>query len=159
MVNTCRSKGVRVYADAVINHMMVNGNDMFPSHCSGNVYWGNKNSSANSPFYTQGFAYENWNFTNQRPGLEFPAVPYGPTDFHCARALSSWTDPFILNYGWLVNMADLNTEKEYVRQRIADYITELISVGISGIRIDAAKHISPDNLAVIIKKIADNTGG
>ena len=109
MINTCRSNGVRVYADAVVNHMSGNGNDMFPSHCSGSVYWGNKNSSGGSPFWTQGFAYENWNVTGERPGMEMPAVPYGPNDFHCARSLNSWTDGFILNYGWLVNLADLNT--------------------------------------------------
>jgi alpha-amylase len=57
MINTCRSKGVRVYADAVVNHMAGNGNDMFPSHCSGNTYWGSKNSSGGSPFWSQGFAY------------------------------------------------------------------------------------------------------
>lgn len=35
MINTCRSHNVRVYADAVINHMDGNGNDMHPTHCSG----------------------------------------------------------------------------------------------------------------------------
>lgn len=64
-----------------------------------------------------------------------------------------------MNYGWLVNLSDLNTEKEYVRQRIADYITDLLSIGISGIRIDAAKHISPENLANIFKMLSNNTGG
>jgi len=63
MINTCRSKGVRVYADAVVNHMAGNGNDMFPSHCNGNNYWGPKNSSGGSPFWSQGFAYENWKVT------------------------------------------------------------------------------------------------
>lgn len=115
MINTCRSKNVRVYADAVVNHMAGNGNDMFPSHCSGNVYWPNKGSSAGSPFYSQGFAYENWKFTGSRPGMEFPAIPYGPLDFHCSRSLNSWSDGFVLNYGWLVNLSDLNTEKDYVR--------------------------------------------
>ena len=91
--------------------------------------------------------------------MEFPAVPYGPNDFHCARSLNSWTDGFIMNYGWLVNLSDLNTETDYVRQRIADYITELISMGISGIRIDAAKHISPKNLAAIFAKLKVNLGG
>ena len=52
MINTCRSKNVRVYADAVVNHMSGNGNDMFPSHCSGGNFWPNKNSSAGSPWYT-----------------------------------------------------------------------------------------------------------
>jgi alpha-amylase len=139
--------------------MVGNGNDMFTNHCSGGAFWGNKNSSGGSPFYTQGFAYQVLNSTGLRPGNEFPQVPYGPMDFHCARGLGSWTDPFILNYGWLVNLVDLNTEKEYVRQRIADYITDLLGLGISGIRIDAAKHISPDNLAHIFKKLKTNLGG
>ena len=159
MINTCREKGVRVYADAVVNHMVGNGNDMFPTHCTGGNYWGNKNSSAGSPFWSQGYAYESWRVTGQRPGMEMPAVPYGPNDFHCARSLNSWTDGFIMNYGWLVNLSDLNTETDYVRQRIADYFTTLLSMGFSGFRIDAAKHISPTNLAAIFAKLKANLGG
>jgi alpha-amylase len=29
MINTCRKNNVRVYADAVVNHMAGNGNDMY----------------------------------------------------------------------------------------------------------------------------------
>jgi len=159
MINTCRSNNVRVYADAVVNHMSGNGNDMLPTHCSGDTYWGNKNSSNGSPFYTQGYAYTQVNTTGLPPGTEFPAAPYGPLDFHCARALNSWTDPFILNYGWLVNLCDLNTEKDNVRQRIADYFTALLGIGFSGFRVDAAKHISPDNLAAILAKFKFSLGG
>jgi alpha-amylase len=32
-------------------------------------------------------------------------------------------------------------------------------MGFSGFRIDAAKHISPTNLAAIFKKFKDNLGG
>ena len=159
MIDTCRSNGVRVYADAVVNHMAGNGNDMFPNHCSGSVYWGGKNSSGLTPWWSQGFAFQNWEVTGERPGMEAPAVPYGPLDFHCARSLNSWTDGFILNYGWLVNLADLNTESDYVRQRIADYFTSLLGMGFSGFRIDAAKHISPKNLAAIFAKLKANMGG
>ena len=45
MINTCRSKGVRVYADAVINHMAGNGNDMYDdhrNHAGACVHWGPK---------------------------------------------------------------------------------------------------------------------
>lgn len=41
MIDTCRKNNVRVYADAVVNHMTGNGNDMFPTHCSGGAFWGN----------------------------------------------------------------------------------------------------------------------
>jgi alpha-amylase len=46
-----------------------------------------------------------------------------------------------------------------VRQRIADYFTDLLSIGFSGFRIDAAKHISPQNLAAIFAKFKANLGG
>ena len=159
MITTCRKNNVRVYADAVVNHMAGNGNDMFPEHCIGSNYWGAKNSSGGTPYWSQGFAFKNWEVTKQRPGMESPGVPYGPNDFHCARSLNSWTDGFILNYGWLVNLADLNTERDYVRQRIADYFTDLMGIGFSGIRIDAAKHIAPKNLAAILAKFKANMGG
>ena len=76
-------------------------------------------------------------------------LQWDPTDFHCERALSSWTDPLDLNAGWLDGLVDLNTEKPYVQQRIADYLTSLLSVGFSGMRMDAAKHMQPDDLTAI----------
>ena len=51
---------------------------------------------------------------------------YGPTDFHCERVLNSWTDPLDLNAGWLTGLVDLNTEKDFVQERIAAYLTDLI---------------------------------
>ena len=162
MINTCRKHGVRVYTDAVINHMAGNGNDMYADHrnnVGSCVHWGPKAGSAGSPWWTTGWQYENNAYTGIRPGLEFPSVPYTASDFHCERPLNSWTDGNILNYGWLTGLTDLNTEKEYVQQRIADYITDMLSMGVSGIRVDAAKHISPADLAQIFKKLKDNLGG
>eukprot|EP01097_Dermamoeba_algensis_P001157 TRINITY_DN142_c0_g1_i2.p1 TRINITY_DN142_c0_g1~~TRINITY_DN142_c0_g1_i2.p1 ORF type:complete len:531 (-),score=125.42 TRINITY_DN142_c0_g1_i2:47-1639(-) len=164
-IATCRSLGVRLYADAVINHMTGSGNDANPYHRNpqaGCSLWGGKNSSlagGRSPMYTQGFVYT----TNQRTGLpasqEFPAVPWSPVDFHCERALNSWTDPLDLNAGWLTGLVDLNTERDNVQERIAAYLTDLISIGFSGFRIDAAKHIKPDDLASIFGKVRRNLGG
>ena len=162
MINTCRRLGVRVYSDAVINHMAGNGNDMYADHrndAGSCVHWGPKAGSAGSPWWTTGWQYDNNVYTGIRPGLEFPSVPYFATDFHCERSLNSWTDGNILNYGWLTGLTDLNTEKEYVQQRIADYITDMLSMGVSGIRVDAAKHISPTDLAQIFKKLKTNLGG
>ncbi|CAI2361994.1 unnamed protein product [Moneuplotes crassus] len=160
MINTCREHGVRVYADAVINHMTGGGNDRWARHISGNcATWGPKDSSGGSPYYTHDFQDEDSKATNDRPGLEYPSVPYDPTDFHCERSLNSWTDPFILNHGWLVGLSDLNTEKDYVRERIASYLADLIGIGFSGFRIDAAKHIYPESLAAIFKKFKTKLGG
>jgi len=94
-----------------------------------------------------------------RPGLEFPGSTYIPTDFHCERSLNSWTDPFQLNNGWLSGLADLDTETDYVRERIAAYFADLLSLGFSGFRIDAAKHIQPESLSAILAKFKTMMGG
>ena len=163
MINTCRSAGVRVYADAVVNHMAGNGNDMWPDHRNGGgswcTHWGPKDATAKSPYFTDGFMYENCKKTGARPGIEFPSVPYGPLDFHCERSLNSWNDPFQLNYGWLTGLCDLDSEAEYVRSRIAAYFTDLIGIGFSGFRWDAAKHIKPESIAAILAKFKENMGG
>jgi alpha-amylase len=142
MVVTCRKHGVRLYADAVINHMSANGNAVNPKRNQNGgtcIYFGPRNGTAGSPFYTHSYTFELNPWTNDRPALEFPAVPFGPTDFHCERSLNDFNDPFLLNYGWLVGLSDLNTGKPYVRERIATYLATLLSIGFSGFRVDAAK--------------------
>jgi len=152
-----------VYADAVVNHMSGGGNDVWPGHRNDGggwcAEWGPKTSTGNSPYFTHNFMYQNSNNTGLRPGLEFPGATYIPTDFHCERSLSSWTDGFILNNGWLSGLTDLNTETEYVRERIAAYFTDLLSIGFSGFRIDAAKHIQPESIAEILAIFKKNLGG
>ncbi|KAI8808001.1 hypothetical protein BJ742DRAFT_739352 [Cladochytrium replicatum] len=69
----------------------------------------------------------------------FPHCAVWTTHFHCERTLSSCTDPVQLNAGWLVGLTDLNTELDYVLERIATNMESLFSVGFSGFRIDAAK--------------------
>jgi len=162
MIQTCRQANVRVYGDAVMNHMTGGGNDANPYHRDSNCnYFPEKNSSNpnQSPFYTQDFVYEpNWN-TGLPPSQEFPGVPWSPVDFHCERALNSWTDPLDLNAGWLTGLTDLNTERPEVQQRLADYITDLLGIGFSGIRMDAAKHIQPDDIVGIFSRLKVNLGG
>ena len=166
MINTCRSYGLRVYADAVVNHMSGNGNDLSDHRNpgSGCVKWGNKTTSAPTdlgvPYYTPAYTYKTNPWTGRGENvLEYPSVPYGPTDFHCDKALNAWTDPNNLNTGWLVGLSDLDTSKEYVRQRICDYFVDMMSIGFTGFRIDAAKHIHPTDLAAIFGKFKKAMGG
>lgn len=163
MIDTCRSHGVRVYADAVVNHMSGGGNDVWPEHRNGGgnwcATWSAKDSTGSSPYYTHSFMFENSTNSGLRPGDEFPGVPYHPTDFHCERPLNSWNSAFDLNYGWLTGLTDLNTESPYVQQRIAHYFSDLLSIGFSGFRMDAAKHIQPTDIAAIFKKFKDTMGG
>jgi alpha-amylase len=190
LINTCRKLGVRVYADAVINHMSGGGNDMGQhrnTQGSTCVTWGNKSSSlaaqwaggatqddnstgtgnvtvgaaagGPSPYYTQSYVFDSSPATGLPPSQEFPAAAYGPLDFHCERVLNAWNDPLQLNAGWLTGLTDLNTESEHVQERIAAYLTDLLSIGMSGFRIDAAKHIRPDDLVAIFGKLKRNMGG
>lgn len=159
MMQTCRKAGVRVYFDAVLNHMSGNGNDI-QNHRNGDcsLYSGH-NATAGSPYYTWGQTFLINPFTGTRPTLEYPAVPYGPTDFHCERSLSSWTDGEVVTKGWLVGLTDLNSEKPYVQDRIATYLVDVLSMGASGFRVDAAKHIGPKMMAQIYKRVKQKLGG
>ena len=160
MINKCRTNNIRIYSEVVINQMTGNGNDMYNYHLNSDCStYGAKTGSAGSPFWTTKSRNENNSYTNQIPVLEFPAVPYFTSDFHCLKEISNYSDINHLNTGWLGgDLTDLNTEKEYVQQRIADFLTELISIGISGISINNAKHISPIDFSNIFKRLKDNLG-
>ena len=166
LINTCRSKGVRIYVDAVLNTLSGSGNDMNdhrnPNGC---VKWGNKSSSApknrRSWFSTHAYTYKYNQNTGEPPSNEFPGAAIGPgaEHFHCDRILGSWNDLFILNNGWLVGLTDLDTSLDYVRERQAAYLVEMMSMGVSGFRIDAAKHMSPQDMAALFKKVQVKMGG
>ncbi|RLN61624.1 hypothetical protein BBJ28_00013938 [Nothophytophthora sp. Chile5] len=162
MIQTCRSNGVRVYADAVVNHMTGNGNDVIlhRGESDGTCWiWGEKSSAKHSPYFTTDATYGVSEYTNARPALEYPAVPYSPTDFHCERSITSWDDPLQLEAGWLESLTDLNTEKTYVRERIAQYFVDLLGIGFSGFRIDALKHVGPTDTGAIFGLFNTYMGG
>ena len=50
-------------------------------------------------------------------------------------------------------MPDLKLESQYVRDKIAEYLNYLISLGVAGFRIDAAKHMWPGDMQVIFGKL------
>lgn len=41
-----------------------------------------------------------------------------------------------------IGMPDINSEHSFVQQKVSDYVKELASIGVDGIRWDAAKHIA-----------------
>ena len=162
MIYKCRKVKIRVYSEVVINNMVVDGNDEYKEHKNNNCDFvhGHKGGSAGSPFWTLKGIYENNPITNKPPVMEFPSVPYCGSDFHCKKSITNYGDIDDLSNGWLTNEeVDLNTGKEYVQQRIADFFTELISLGITGFSINNAKHIHPNDLVSIFKKFKENLGG
>ncbi len=53
----------------------------------------------------------------------------------------------------LVGLPDLVLSKDYVSDKIAEYMNRLISIGVAGFRIDAAKHMWPNDLNKLISKL------
>jgi alpha-amylase len=126
MVNRCQAVGVSVYVDAVINHM------------SGGT--GGSSSAGNG-----------WSHHH------YPRVPYDTNDFHkpvCGINGSDYTtDAWRVFNCELSGLQDLNTGSGKVRGKIADYLVDLVNIGVRGFRVDAAKHIDPADLGAIIDTV------
>uniref|UniRef100_A0A034VD39 alpha-amylase n=1 Tax=Bactrocera dorsalis TaxID=27457 RepID=A0A034VD39_BACDO len=123
MVRRCNNVGVRIYVDAVFNHMAADRANAR----------GTAGSTAN-------------------PGSKsFPAVPYSSTDFHTTCAINNYNDVNQVRNCELVGLKDLDQSKSWVRDRILDFLNKLINLGVAGFRVDAAKHVWPSDLKVFTK--------
>ncbi|WP_028046651.1 alpha-amylase family protein [Cellulomonas sp. URHE0023] len=132
MVATCHDAGVDVWADAVVNHMT--GQD------EPGTGWA-------------GSSYSHYGY----PGL------YDEADFHhCGLTpnddISNYKDAAQVQTCELVNLADLATEAEHVRSTIRTYVQDLLSLGVDGFRIDAAKHMAPQDVAAVVADLPEGTG-
>lgn len=127
MVDTCAAAGVGVIVDAVINH--TSGADR-----------GSGTGVAGSPF-----------------GVDsFPAIPYTAASFNdCRTNISNYQDRYQVQNCRLLSLQDLRTSDDAVRTRIAGYLNDLIGMGVTGFRIDAAKHMPAQDLEAIKAKLSD----
>ena len=82
----------------------------------------------------------------------YPAL-YSDADFHSSCSISNYQDAANVQDCELVGLADLKTESDTVREKIASYLVSLSDLGVAGFRIDAAKHIQPVDLNAIIGKV------
>ncbi|MEU6401664.1 alpha-amylase family protein [Streptomyces sp. NPDC046985] len=102
--------------------------------------------SAGSGTGTGGSSYTKYDY----PGL------YSAPDFDdCTAPVSNYQDRWNVQHCELVGLADLDTGEEYVRKTIAGYMNDLLTLGVDGFRIDAAKHIAADDLANIKSRLTD----
>ncbi|WP_235521140.1 alpha-amylase [Cellulomonas sp. Leaf395] len=132
MVQTCHDAGVDVWTDAVINHMT--GQDAPGTGWAGSSY----------------------------THYEYPGL-WTDADFHhCGLTpnddIASYQDAAQVQTCELVNLADLATESDHVRSTITAYLEDLLSLGVDGFRIDAAKHMRADDIAAIVANLPDGTG-
>jgi alpha-amylase len=83
----------------------------------------------------------------------YPDVPWTAADFHAPCSIVSYQDARQVQDCELVGLADLRTENEAVRARIADYLVALHALGVAGFRIDAAKHMPAADLDAILARV------
>ena len=68
-------------------------------------------------------------------------------------AIQDYNDTIQVRNCRLVGLRDLKGNREWVRDRIADYMSHLIDVGVAGFRIDAAKHMWPRDIYNILNRL------
>lgn len=86
----------------------------------------------------------------------YPEVPYGPNDFHTCTTDIDYSNTWSIQNCDLVGLNDLKTSSDYVRGKLADYMNDLISLGVAGFRIDAAKHMPAGDVANIMGRLNGN---
>lgn len=120
MVSRCNAVGIRIYVDIVVNHMAA-GNGLV-------------NGTGGSTAFI--------------PDKNYPGVPYNESDFHGSCAINDYNNAVEVRNCELVGLPDLDQSIEYVRDRIVDYLNKLIDCDVAGFRMDASKHMWPNDLSV-----------
>lgn len=134
MVRRCRSAGVGIIVDVILNHMA---------------------STPSESNLRQGTGYGGGEYWRYR----YPGV-YTESDFHYCRGDRN-TNNEIQDYGnreevqscELLHLPDLKTESATVQTKLAFYLNHLLDLGVEGFRIDAAKHIPATDLRAIFSRL------
>jgi len=129
MVSACHAAGVKVYVDAVLNHMAAQ-----PASGSGTSFGGESYSPST---------------------LSYPA--YDAADFHSypadcpepGNSIVNWLSYTEVTECQLDGLPDLATETTYVRGTEAAYLNSLIADGVDGFRLDSAVNIGETDIAAI----------
>jgi len=129
MISACHTAGVKVIADTIFNHMagFDNGTGVAGSSYEHYVYQG--------IYQAQDFHY---------CGLE------------TGNQIVNYTNRLEVQTCQLDNLADLATDTEYVRSRLAKYANDLLSLGVDGFRLDASKNIAASDLANITSRLSSS---
>ncbi|MFD4247126.1 carbohydrate-binding module family 20 domain-containing protein [Streptomyces sp. NPDC058525] len=85
----------------------------------------------------------------------YPGIYSGSDMDDCRAVISNYQDKANVQNCELVQLADLDTGEDYVRGRIAGYLNDLLSLGVDGFRIDAAKHMPAADLANIKSRLTN----
>jgi alpha-amylase len=132
MVRRCNNVGVRIYVDAVINHMT---------------------GPAGRGTGTGGSSYD-------ADALTYSGVPYSSSDFNGGNEcpsrsgdIESYNDAIQVRNCRLLGLRDLNQGNSYVRGKIVEFLNRLSGYGVAGFRVDASKHMWPGDLKAIFDSL------
>lgn len=84
--------------------------------------------------------------TGNAESRDFPAVPYTAADFHAPCEIN-WGNADSIRRCQLVGLPDLDQSRVHVRNMLVNMMNHLISLGVTGFRVDAMKHMHPADLA------------
>eukprot|EP00094_Tigriopus_californicus_P008880 TCALIF_08561-PA protein Name:"Similar to Amy4N Alpha-amylase 4N (Drosophila ananassae)" AED:0.15 eAED:0.16 QI:12/0.75/0.55/1/1/0.88/9/0/728 len=130
MVQRCNAVGVRIFADVILNHAAGMGRK------------------------GPGFAGTDFDTTDDKH--DFPGIPYSDENFTprelCPSDSGSVDNDAVednVRNCYLVGLSDLYGAQEYVQEKQADYLNDMIDIGVAGFRVDAAKHMWAEDIAAI----------
>ncbi|MET9375000.1 carbohydrate-binding module family 20 domain-containing protein [Streptomyces sp. NPDC002992] len=86
---------------------------------------------------------------------DYPGLYSGADMDDCRATISNYQDRGNVQNCELVGLPDLDTGEDWVRGRIAAYMNDLLSLGVDGFRIDAAKHMPAADLANIKSRLSN----
>lgn len=136
MVKRCNDVGVRIYVDAVINHMT--GRSVCCTGTGGSTF------NAADKDYPEYSAWDFNSFTAKAPKARCPCPNENICDYNSEEAVRNCE---------LEGLRDLDHGKEYVRQHIAEFLNKLVNFGVAGFRVDACKHMWPKDLEQIYNRL------
>uniref|UniRef100_A0A0N5AFH8 Alpha-amylase n=1 Tax=Syphacia muris TaxID=451379 RepID=A0A0N5AFH8_9BILA len=138
MVDRCNAVGVRIVVDTIMNHMTGVGQKKGVNTVG---------SSGDSDF-------------DATDNIEsFPSVPYTREHFddkkcHGGINKNDYTccADRVRNCR-LVGLLDLDQSQEYVREKLVGLLDHFVDLGVAGFRLDASKHMWPEDLEVILGRV------
>jgi len=129
MVNVCKANNVQIMVDVVLNHMT-----------------GLQNGTGFS-----GTEFSKYEFPGLYTGEDFNVCPTGVSQ------IEDYSNVEEIQQCELLSLSDLNTSKANVRDQLVKFLRELRTIGVSGFRVDAAKHIKASELKQIVEQLPSDT--
>ncbi|HLO87961.1 MAG TPA: alpha-amylase family glycosyl hydrolase [Nostocaceae cyanobacterium] len=129
LINAAHNSGIKVIADVVLNHLA------------------------------------NYKNVPNQDGKPFPAaypIFQKQEYFHNQACINNYNNPSEVENNWLCSkddpegLPDLKTDLLYVQQQQQNYLTKLLDFGFDGLRFDAAKHISRQDLKDILAVVPND---